>query len=399
MQLAFLALLQHCTLAPLEGSPVRAEQLSATRQPDGVVVRAVVEGEPRSWRLEDLLEIRMEASAAPPPALPGVLRVITVAGDRLHGRAAQAEREALRLDLTTAGSAEIPLERISAIIVVANEPALPRTAGPNRAAARDRIYLRHGDIDEGSLLAVGSQEARWYSENFQAERSAPWDDLAGLFLVPLVQPAAAEGPLVRAEFRDGSALTGTLEALEDVHVRLRDRFGTTWTCAREELYTLLVVGGRVVYLSDMTPTLVDENANYIRLETPSAGDLEIPWRPDRSARDTPLRLRGTEYRKGMGVHARSRLVFDVSEAYERFESIVGVDDVATPYGAVRFLVRVDNQIRLDTGEITARDEPRPISVDLRGARSLELICEFGSNGGAGAYGDWAAARLIRLAQP
>ena len=42
-----------------------------------------------------------------------------------------------------------------------------------------------------------------------------------------------------------------------------------------------------------------------------------------------------------------------------------------------------------------RDAPRLITVDVKGAKALILLTEFGEHGGVRDFADWGDARIIR----
>jgi hypothetical protein len=71
------------------------------------------------------------------------------------------------------------------------------------------------------------------------------------------------------------------------------------------------------YLSDLTP------ADSVHVPF---FDDESPWQRDKTALGRALSLDGNRYEKGLGLHARARLVFDLEGRYARLRVIVGVDD-------------------------------------------------------------------------
>ncbi len=46
-------------------------------------------------------------------------------------------------------------------------------------------------------------------------------------------------------------------------------------------------------------------------------------------------------------------------------------------------------------ELTGRDAPRLVRLDVRQAQTLTLVVDFGSQGDVQAHVNWADARLIR----
>jgi hypothetical protein len=150
----------------------------------------------------------------------------------------------------------------------------------------------------------------------------------------------------------------------------------------------------------MTPSSVREDTGVLFR-------LQMPHRNDASVLGTPLRLRGKEYRKGIGVHAFSSLGYAFGGEFRRFRATIGLDDTARPpsglpgreaMGSVTFRVRLDGK-RLFEKDMTWRDDPIPLDLPVAGGRLLELEVDFG-NDASGAQmardrADWAEARVIR----
>jgi len=93
--------------------------------------------------------------------------------------------------------------------------------------------------------------------------------------------------------------------------------------------------GRVVYLSDMRPSSVEEDANYIRGPKKLSSDLDFPYQRDRSARGGKLIVGGVEHRKGVGVRARSLLGYSLEGGFKRFQATLGLDAASMGLGAVK----------------------------------------------------------------
>ncbi|HPD32129.1 MAG TPA: NPCBM/NEW2 domain-containing protein [Phycisphaerae bacterium] len=109
----------------------------------------------------------------------------------------------------------------------------------------------------------------------------------------------------------------------------------------------------------------------------------------------PLRIREKSYEKGLGHHAPGEIVIDVSEGYDRLEAEVGVQWMGggTP-GSVVFQVLVDGEKKFDSGVMREKDDPKPVSVPLAGARTLTLKLTDAGDGLGFDTANWCEARLI-----
>ncbi|MGH3662234.1 MAG: protein kinase domain-containing protein [Micromonosporaceae bacterium] len=109
----------------------------------------------------------------------------------------------------------------------------------------------------------------------------------------------------------------------------------------------------------------------------------------------PLTLAGKEYEHGLGAHAPSHIRIYPPPECGTLKAVVGVDESAASasLGTVRFWVHVDGQVRHDSGPLSWQDPPQPISVDLTGATTVDLIVTDANDGNSWDQADWADAHL------
>jgi nicotinamidase-related amidase len=133
--------------------------------------------------------------------------------------------------------------------------------------------------------------------------------------------------------------------------------------------------------------------------------VEKEFTTDRSYADAPLRMRGKEYEKGMGVHAPASLVYKVRPEYERFVALAGIDDsikdvskgrLRCAYSRVVFRVFIDGKLASESPVMRTGQEPWRFSVDIpRGSRIISLSA---MHGGSGCYHmdivDWVNAGFM-----
>ncbi len=163
--------------------------------------------------------------------------------------------------------------------------------------------------------------------------------------------------------------------------------GATSSPSTEAFATVPVAPG-TTYLSDLPFQMI---AN-------GWGDAER----DRSNGETgpsdggTIRLNGTSYTKGIGVHAASQLVFTLNGQYTQFLSDIGVDDESGANGSVNFQVFLDNAATpiYDSGRMTGSTATNQVIVNVAGATSMRLVVTDSGDGNAYDHADWANARLI-----
>ncbi|MBR4170899.1 MAG: NPCBM/NEW2 domain-containing protein [Kiritimatiellae bacterium] len=127
-------------------------------------------------------------------------------------------------------------------------------------------------------------------------------------------------------------------------------------------------------------------------------DLELmscSWkRPQRnkSVEGAPLRIFRTNMERGVGTHARSRIMVELSDAIA-FDAQVGLDAeiLNSGEGSVRFRVMSGKTVLADTGVLTKRKGPVPIHADLKGVKQAYLEVTDGGDGDNYDHADWGNA--------
>jgi hypothetical protein len=112
----------------------------------------------------------------------------------------------------------------------------------------------------------------------------------------------------------------------------------------------------------------------------------------RSVDGNPLRIGGKTYERGLGTHAFSTIIYDVS-GYARFTADVGVDAEKGGAGTVGFEVWVDGKKVFDSGVMRGTDPAKHVEISLTGATTLKLFVNDGGDGINCDHADWADARL------
>ncbi|MEQ7007088.1 NPCBM/NEW2 domain-containing protein [Actinopolymorpha sp. B17G11] len=202
----------------------------------------------------------------------------------------------------------------------------------------------------------------------------------------------ATGDELRGEWTLSVPAETTTYGFVEIPVIAKYKAGKGPDAAREaeELARVLVAPEGVAYVSDL-PFVSERNGwGPVERDMSNGGT--------QSGDGTPLRLRGTTYDKGLGVHAPSEVVLDLAGAYTRFTAYVGVDDSRVPSGAgsVVFEVLGDGVVLARTGVLTPSDAAYPLDVAVDGVASLMLRVSDGGDGINNDHADWADAQLHRV---
>lgn len=110
-----------------------------------------------------------------------------------------------------------------------------------------------------------------------------------------------------------------------------------------------------------------------------------------------IKVAGTTYAKGLGVHADSNIIFDLAGKCSQFSFIAGFDDSVTSSVSVRLIVRIDGR-NIFTSSL-AQSGPNATSVTrgtigISGAKRLQLLVSDLDNGNTSELINWADAKVV-----
>jgi hypothetical protein len=145
-------------------------------------------------------------------------------------------------------------------------------------------------------------------------------------------------------------------------------------------------GGRMTYLSDLKPSKVEEVPYFGR---------KLPWRRDVNLLGEPLKMEGHTYARGVAVHSRSALTYDLNGRYATFEALVGFDESSRGQGRVDCRVFADDREIYANPDLRATDPLAKLSLSVAGADQLRLLVDYGRGQDTGDRVIWANARLYR----
>jgi hypothetical protein len=340
----------------------------------------------------------------PTPSFPSGPQVITTTGDRIPGRLAEGgDSRFVRFNPAVLKTKlkepwRVPLSSI-AVVWLTDTPA-DTPADPGRyewsmgVRNRDTLRYRNGDTSRGTLAGLDPEAAHptfSFRPESGAARNVRADELAAATLNPsLARNRKPRGPYAHVVLTDATRLNLVNAAIASRILTGETLFGQKVAIPLELVLSLEVLQGKATYLSDMKPTKVEQ-----------AGFLGVtwPWQADRNVRQEPLGRSTpggeTVHDKGLGTHPRTVLTYDLGGKYRRFESIVAIDPGAAVRGLASVRIVLDGKEQEINGlSSLAAGKSIPVNVNVRGAKELTLVIDFGAAGDVGADVNWCDARLI-----
>ncbi len=384
--------------------------------------------------LDELLGVRFRRISTPSSGSDGSsfwlvrFRNGDVARARLSAPSADLDEDALGLTLLGASAPrDVPLYAIRALAPAASVAGTPGLASDaagaesrlwrRLAAVRsedDTVFVRSDRPDDATNRIVGlveefANERLVVNSDRLGDLELPYRKIEAVVLAdpdediePSSPPAADAAQAVELHLVSGDTLSGALVSLSPNEIVLEHAHLDRWTSSPKRVSAISFANDRVEYLSDLDPKAKDEFPGPLFQLT-----RRFEFKRDTNVLHGPLRMNGRPYRKGLGVHSYSLLVYELDEAALRFHATIGLDDSARPkspdaaranVASVVFRVRVDQKLLFERA-MTWRDEPVPISVPVAGGETLSLEVDFGGVPGTMNSvldrADWADARIVR----
>jgi hypothetical protein len=331
----------------------------------------------------------------PVPPLPSGAQIITAAGDRIPGSVSGGDAKVVNFRPTLASEDwPIALDAVAAIWLVA--PPADTPSDPSGytwltgTPPRDVLLFRNGDTVRGALGGFTATGVK-FTPDGGAAREVALNDLAAVGFNPrFVRARKPKGPYAHLVLTDGSRLNATEVAVKDNALVVKAVCGPAVELPLSKLIALDVLQGSAVYLSDLKPK---------KAETTGFLGAGWPWVADRTVRGQPLRLLAWDGEstadKGLGTHPKTVLTYDLGGKFTRFESLVGLDAATGKRGRADVRILVDGkEISLPDLKTLAAGPAVAVRVDVRGAKELTLVVDFGPTGDVQADVNWGDARLI-----
>jgi hypothetical protein len=371
-------------LALLLGTSVLADDITAT-QLDGLKVSgqltslsetmAVVETADGTKRvaIENLVDLRWkEPAAAELPAgqlylLDG--SVLTFAELRTASRS---------VDLTSPiyGKLQLPLSAVRAIrFSEEGEAAAAWAALLKRVRSKDVLVLpkkkKPGELDPttGVVGQIGESNLNFVlgGDEIPIKRRRVF---GVIFARKPVQPKggfvveAGTNDRIVADKIGWVAGEGLQLSVGDTQVRIATPYLKRIDCS----------GGKIRYLDEMQPVFHEFSSV---LPDPLYEQI-FRYRVNQTMDGEPLRLGGKTYGRGLWIHSKTTLRYDLGGDFSRFETIAGIDDdlPRRDKTKARLTIRADAKTLFDK-DIWITDKPRPLKLDVTGSQTLEIVVDFG----------------------
>jgi hypothetical protein len=328
--------------------------------------------------------VSIQRPATDEPATPK-FTLLLANGDRLVGEPDSVAGEKLIWSSPTLGKLPVPFGHLVAIGKGENVTA------PDDAPKQDLVKLANGDTAAGVFTNCGDGNV-----TLQADAGPTTIPLASVMQISFASTGAAAVDSARAfriHLADGSIITVPAASTDDdqLKITLSGKNAATISLPITSVLGIEQTNGPVSWLSSHTPT---EN-----IQTPYlAGANRWPARFDLAVDGSPLSFEGKTYDRGIGVHAYSRLAFAIDPQWTTFRTQYAIEsrrDDPARYADVTVRVKLDGKVVHEQSHVRAGALSPVVTVDLKGASTLTLECDYGDAGDTQAHLNWLQPALLR----
>ena len=329
---------------------------------------------------------------------PVALRL--VGGGSLHGIVLGGEGEILTMGLLGEVDLAVNILDIEHLEFPARIPK-DRPMGRLEAAPEgDRLYRwtgREVDPIDGTVEEFTPTGIRFDSETV-GSKLYEWGEIAELFVEVFEEEADSAGqagvPIV-LDLLDRSRLKGRL-------IRMQSTGCVVGVAGVEKefpwaaIHEVAIDDGSLTYLSEL-PAMREEGRG-----AQFGDELGMVWdhRVDECVTGAPLRCGGETYRRGIGMHAPTRVTWALPSDVATLRGSIGIDDSALfnprdAQGSVLFRILLDGEVAWESNVLRGGDSVVAIpAVALRGKRELTLEADMVGDY-RGDRANWLRLLLVR----
>jgi hypothetical protein len=250
-------------------------------------------------------------------------------------------------------------------------------------------------------------------------RAAPWgsrrrahlfeDHTTVTLSTPLVPDATIRVTTDGSSPMPSSAVYGgPFEVRKSAVIRAQGFRGETPVCVESDFY-FYKLGPRPpspdIHLAGLSPASVLGPGHSPSDHSHRFSPGSKPPQNNLSNRGEPLRLNGKTHERGVGVHAPSRIAYDIDPKWASFVALAGIDEniIETSNGSdlgcissVVFRVFIDGELAAESPVMRFMLPPWRFDVEIpRGAETIALVVQPTEDGNREDVADWVEAGFVR----
>lgn len=311
-------------------------------------------------------------------------------GDNLHAFLIGGEQDRVKLQTSWHPGLDVPLLQIRGILFEGGKPEVKTKFDERLAKTGDDDFVLVTSKDGG--LAEISGRLQSFSETALKilyegqERTIKLERIQAIVMAAHPTAHVWKGPYQVFHLASGDTLAANWLTQGETSYQVKTAWDSEIELTHQSVVEITGKNTKMVNLSELTPFAIEQVPYFDRL---------MPWVKDQSWNNRPLRLNGKNYHRGLAMHSRCVLTYDLGGEFSSFRALLGIDEEAGDRGRVNCKVSVDDQAAFSKIDLKAGEKPVPVEVSVKNARQLRLEVDFGEEEDVGDRAIWANARLYR----
>jgi NPCBM/NEW2 domain len=383
--------------SPMSETPVAtaAPAIQAAAAPIGYAAAPAVQSTATAQSTTAAKTSKSSTPATAPHAKGPLWRIELGAADHVTAALGAGSENHVKLSLDGVGAAplEIPVDQLRAIW--SSNDALVKKARDlkSSAAGQDVAFVeKNGEVKAvaGVMTGIMGDDLTFKFEG--EDRKIKLDRLVG---VTLAQRETQPERSIYESFSlvNGDVLSGRLESIEHGVLRMKPLAAGDAAATLEIPLALLAMveikNGRLTWLGDLAPSAVSQVPYFDRL---------MPYRVNQSLTGGQLVLADGPISKGVAVHSKCVLTYDIHGGYEHFRAKVGFQQPDGKAGRAPVRILGDDKVLWHQDDLKgAAAKPAAVDLDVAGVKRLTLEADFGPNQDVAGRVVWGEARLVKAA--
>jgi len=311
-------------------------------------------------------------------------------GDLFNGNVVRGDAEQFVIETSWQPQFDLPFAQVRGLFFDGSKPEVKTKFDQQLAKPGEDDYVivqtKDGAVAEVSGRLQGLSDGVLRIMHEGQLKKIRLDRIQALVLADHPAARGWKAPYQTFRMASGDLLSASLVAIEEKTIALRTSWGSEIRIPRETLVEITGRNTRMVNLSELTPSTVEQVPYF---------DRKMAYVKDKSWNDRPLKLDGKTYSRGLAMHSRCVLTYELNGEFATFRSLVGFEEEAGSRGRVVFRVMADDKELFAKPDFRAVDKPVIVQVAVKGAKQLRLEVDFGEDEDIGDRVILANARLFR----
>jgi uncharacterized GH25 family protein len=367
---------------------------------DGKQLTLKTDKETKSISLADVQEITLKSSSnsnssSGDSSKSGLsnAQIELANNDHFKGAVKKWEEKKISMTLSAAPgvSVDIPIDQARQLWLGTSDQVKKAQALNEKPGVEDIAFVAKDD----QVIAVRGVSLGVEGESLKFRFNEEERKIAVNRLIGLTFGRSEDAPVDRVfrqafQFANDDLLTGNWTGLTKDTATATMLWGDEVKLPVKQIAKIRAANGRVVYLSDLKPTQVEQVPYFDRM---------LNFRVDKSLNGKPLQLSEGPIAKGIAVHSRTVLHYDLGGQFDEFRCKLGFQQPEGKLGQADIRVLGDGKAIFEKADAKGDQPSTDVNVKVNGVKELVLEVDFGKNQDVGDRVVWGNARLLRAQLP